>query len=913
MQDKYHFDVQTKLMNCETHPQEQAFQHLANFVSAQRQPHTLLIIYYAGHGYSSALRDGRIALSGTQLVDPTDQLTRSIEWDEVERTLSTTRSDVLVIFDCCQAGLLCRSAQEGLLNPNRSFQYLGACESIQVTERAGPRSFTSAMIWALEKLAMEPGFPVTKLVKTIEQHEHFPKKQKPVLFGGRFDPVAENIWIAPMRTVDGEPDQPKTFDERTAGPAAKSTRGVMELRLHFENGVTEEDIINSARVLTDCMRKNKLRCNDVSFIDKYSLDTTDIVRRAAWEWKQVVRTPAQQVPPGSSKASRVDSVGDPTQALPQWHQSQVDERHEFAEKPAAQLDNSAQAGIKDGLEVLKSPGTRLAQPSETYEDSRHDQHRAGLFGDRPIAIMDYVRFAPMRALSSVISLFNSARTSLVTAATDESRAKYNLESSHHSHVDGSFLDSEQDIDSIHVTASSPATMAFPGDSRYPLGSRRLLLVPDIGTSEGVHPDDAVRSRAGSSTDDSDHDNDGAQISAKNEYSKLHSSMIESAAYTTTTPNEKEAFVGPENEADTESVTTDGREHSFPQDTKHLLVVSFAQHIVEKLVPEGVQTLFDHDGALDIIEDLIRDFSILLDASVLGDVIRKQAVTFVRHRRRPIAIEIATSLCAWRPGADDQVSWKARMAMLPFGDTRPADYEDFELESIAPSNAWAHEDITDEMHQSYNDTSPLRDVKLAEKFLLDSQEFQWLIGSIRRLLSLDQTGTTCSEVRGWVAKSLKSVGKNFAFTLDWPVCQIVREQHPGNDVSVGCLSNMIVYSGTASMCYGATALDYVRHVWPAVGPHTLDCFDQALVHAAHEASATFDNVRLHTEYRDESTHVSITVTEENCDARSRMQILEVRPSDFDSCLQEHAKRFRSSRCASGLLSHVAPTAVKVGSV
>jgi hypothetical protein len=338
MQDKYHFDVQTKLMNCETHPQEQAFQHLANFVGTQRQPRTLLIIYYAGHGYSSALRDGRIALSGTQLVDPTDKSTRSIEWDEVERTLSTTRSDVLVIFDCCQAGLLCRSAQEGLLNPNRSFQYLGACESKQVTERAGLESFTSAMIWALEKLATEPGFPVTKLVKTIEQHEHFPKKQKPVLFGGRFDPVAENICIAPMRT--GEPDQPKTSDGRTAAPSAKPTRGVMELRLHFENGVTEEDIVNSARVLTDCMRKNKLRCHNVSFIDKYSLDSTDIVRRAAWKWKQVMRTPTQQAPPDSSQVPRAEIEGDPTQVLPQWHRSQVDERHEFPDSLTAQHDGS---------------------------------------------------------------------------------------------------------------------------------------------------------------------------------------------------------------------------------------------------------------------------------------------------------------------------------------------------------------------------------------------------------------------------------------------------------------------------------------------------------------------------------------------------------------------------------------------
>lgn len=341
MEDKYHFQVQTKLMNDDTHPQEQAFQHLSNFVVDHREPRTLLIIYYAGHGYSSARNNGRIALSGTQLVDPTEKMARSIEWDEVERTLSTTQSDVLVIFDCCQAGLLCRSAQEGLLNPHRSFQYLGACESKQVTDRAGPSSFTSAMIWALERLAMEPGFPVTKLVKTIEQHENFPPKQKPVLFGGRFDPVAENICLAPMLAAHGRVGQAKTSDEPASASSTIPTRGVIELRLHFDNGVTEADIVNSARVLTECMKKKKLRCHDITFIDKYSLDSTDIVRRAAWKWKQATRASAKQASPTSDRTVDVETEDDSTESLPQWHRSQVDERDEFANSSAAKHGSSS--------------------------------------------------------------------------------------------------------------------------------------------------------------------------------------------------------------------------------------------------------------------------------------------------------------------------------------------------------------------------------------------------------------------------------------------------------------------------------------------------------------------------------------------------------------------------------------------
>lgn len=273
-------------MNTARPPQQQAFQHLANFVAAHDRPRTLLVIYYAGHGYSSARGMGRIALSGKPIYGQEEKLAGSIEWHEVERVLSATSSDVLVIFDCCQAGLLCRSAQEGFLNSNRIFQYLGACESGQATSRAGKLSFTSAIIWALKELSGEASFPITKLVQKIEAHEHFPPEQKPVLFGGRFDPVSENICLAPMRTIPTpeDPDMCSTTNQ------AASTRGVMELSFHFARDVTEKDIVQTAGVLKECMRSKKLDCDKISFIDQYSLDTAEVVKR----WKQLVQAARQR-------------------------------------------------------------------------------------------------------------------------------------------------------------------------------------------------------------------------------------------------------------------------------------------------------------------------------------------------------------------------------------------------------------------------------------------------------------------------------------------------------------------------------------------------------------------------------------------------------------------------------------------
>lgn len=202
LREEYNFVVESHLMHTRTAPQKQAFKHLSNFVDAHDDPQTLLIVYYAGHGYQSLTQPGHLALSGKPIYDESAMIAASIEWHEVERTLVATSSDVLVIFDCCRAGLLCRSAQEGLENNDRIFQCLGACESEQRTRSSGKQSFTTAMIWALEELAKEPSFPVTKLVKKIEAHAGFPHDdQRPVLFGGRFAPASANIHLARMPSL----------------------------------------------------------------------------------------------------------------------------------------------------------------------------------------------------------------------------------------------------------------------------------------------------------------------------------------------------------------------------------------------------------------------------------------------------------------------------------------------------------------------------------------------------------------------------------------------------------------------------------------------------------------------------------------------------------------------------------------
>jgi hypothetical protein len=114
-------------------------------------------------------------------------------WEESENTLHHAKGDVLVIFDCCDAGSLAQ-----LRSPSRAFEYIGACEKGKYTHGPGEKSFTSALTWALKELKEETHFTTQALVSKIKEHKKFPGKQNPVLFP-RSGFLPEHIWLGSKR------------------------------------------------------------------------------------------------------------------------------------------------------------------------------------------------------------------------------------------------------------------------------------------------------------------------------------------------------------------------------------------------------------------------------------------------------------------------------------------------------------------------------------------------------------------------------------------------------------------------------------------------------------------------------------------------------------------------------------------
>jgi hypothetical protein len=194
LEGKYGVATQLERMDLQTHPQVQAVKHVADFVFEEDDPENLLIVAYSGHGSVSG--KGRLLMHGSRQRDDNAR-EMYIDWTDVETVLGKARADVLVILDCCCAGVL-QSARPPTQSARRKFQYIAACKADQVTTSAGKSSFSRAIIEAFGSLAAKPGFTTSELVRTLTAHGDFPRwEQEALLFDGRFGPCDGDIWIAP--------------------------------------------------------------------------------------------------------------------------------------------------------------------------------------------------------------------------------------------------------------------------------------------------------------------------------------------------------------------------------------------------------------------------------------------------------------------------------------------------------------------------------------------------------------------------------------------------------------------------------------------------------------------------------------------------------------------------------------------
>ncbi|KAL8717669.1 MAG: hypothetical protein Q9225_005106 [Loekoesia sp. 1 TL-2023] len=226
----YHVNIEYLNANLQKKLQVQVNHRVAGFVGDHDGLNTLLIVYYAGHGKPGE-NFGSLELMGKTSPnshrDKNKRTRNSIVWNKTEELLRPAEADVLEIFDWTQ------------LTGYRLFEYLAATRPQDTTELPGDKSFTSALIWALERMVEEKPqgrFTTKELLDKIKTDApNFPKDQTPVL-SDRDDTKhpAGRIMLHPLQAD-------RTMNERSGPVPAMEPAEGHRVTLHFEFGKKPSD------------------------------------------------------------------------------------------------------------------------------------------------------------------------------------------------------------------------------------------------------------------------------------------------------------------------------------------------------------------------------------------------------------------------------------------------------------------------------------------------------------------------------------------------------------------------------------------------------------------------------------------------------------------------------------------------
>ena len=189
--------------------------------------------------------------------------TDRIIWSEIETAIATTAADVLLIFDCCNAGRLGRP----LRGPQPSYyEVLGACSEDSTTMGPGQQSFTRALTHVLRKFAARNDiFSTSELKAAIMEHADFPKNQIPTLAHRRMP--GEHIVIAARQRKSHESSPTESKGERAN---ELESQEFIDLRFWFRHKVQLEHLDSTADALNKLMKDKKVCWHRIAFVQKSS-------------------------------------------------------------------------------------------------------------------------------------------------------------------------------------------------------------------------------------------------------------------------------------------------------------------------------------------------------------------------------------------------------------------------------------------------------------------------------------------------------------------------------------------------------------------------------------------------------------------------------------------------------------------
>ncbi|CAG8971603.1 hypothetical protein HYALB_00007996 [Hymenoscyphus albidus] len=255
LEDTFNYKTVKGVLYEKTHPspQIQINRHLANFVGEYDKPDTLLIVYYAGHGKPGEPENGLTFVGRQDLNPKPDASSHEIIWGSTEHNIRHATSDILVIFDCCHAAQLEKNVRSA--KHRRAYEYLAATSAGSTTNRPGPTSFTTAMIWAMKSLVETgEGFTIQRLLHTIiNEAPDFPDDQFPRQSEG-VSSCLRKLTLTPLK-VDTKHESISNEARDEEGPTTD-----LSLRFVFNSPSVSPTLISHlAKEISNCLSNDQLK------------------------------------------------------------------------------------------------------------------------------------------------------------------------------------------------------------------------------------------------------------------------------------------------------------------------------------------------------------------------------------------------------------------------------------------------------------------------------------------------------------------------------------------------------------------------------------------------------------------------------------------------------------------------------
>ena len=179
-----------------------------------------------------------------------------------------TRSDLLLIFDCCHSGALTQSTPRGVLS-ERIIECMASCMPNAMARGPGADSFTSALISALQYLPQRRpgGFSVAELMQHIEESEYFKddNSQIPKLGWRGERPASQRLRLKPLDRTSANTATVEAVPSETDGVLLTQSQHVLHLNLELSEIPSNDTVQELAQEMAELMRSGTVPVMNVSW------------------------------------------------------------------------------------------------------------------------------------------------------------------------------------------------------------------------------------------------------------------------------------------------------------------------------------------------------------------------------------------------------------------------------------------------------------------------------------------------------------------------------------------------------------------------------------------------------------------------------------------------------------------------